>query len=167
MSLAPLPPATASALPVVEELTPAPDPWAVAPPRPPPAPALPRQRRPPPGPRAVLVRHRRPGRVAGRIHPPSEVPDPFAELARRLAAFPVPTLPGLPPFQGGVAGLFGYGLQHAIERIPRPRFDEFGVPDLAVGVYDWVIAWDHATGRAWLISTGYPEQDRRRAGRGQ
>jgi para-aminobenzoate synthetase component 1 len=84
-------------------------------------------------------------------------PDPFAELKRRLAAHPLVTVPGLPPFQGGVAGQFGYGLQHAIEKIPRPRFDEFLVPDLAVGVYDWVIAWDHRADRAWIVSTGYPD----------
>ncbi|HVK07293.1 MAG TPA: aminodeoxychorismate synthase component I [Gemmataceae bacterium] len=83
--------------------------------------------------------------------------DPFADLSRRLAAYPLPTLPGLPPFQGGLAGQFGYGLQHAIERLPRPRFDEFAVPDLAVGIYDWVVAFDHLQDRAWLLSTGYPD----------
>ena len=25
------------------------------------------------------------------------------------------------------------------------------------GIYDWVLAWDHGTSRAWLISTGLPE----------
>ncbi len=85
--------------------------------------------------------------------------DPFAELAALLRAFPCETIPGLPPFQGGVAGLWGYGLQHAVERLPRPRFDEFRTPDMAVGLYDWVVAFDHVTGRAWLISTGYPEAD--------
>jgi anthranilate/para-aminobenzoate synthase component I len=52
----------------------------------------------------------------------------------------LPTLPGLPPFQGGAAGLFGYDLCHHIERLPRPHFDEFQTPDLAVGLYDWVLA---------------------------
>lgn len=85
--------------------------------------------------------------------------DPFARLQDLLTAFPLPTLPGLPPFQGGIAGLWGYGLQHAVERIPRTRFDEFHTPDLAVGIYDWVIAWDHQQQRCWLISTGYPCHD--------
>jgi para-aminobenzoate synthetase component 1 len=91
-------------------------------------------------------------------------PDPFAELKAKLARFPLETLAGLPPFQGGVAGLFGYGLQHAVERLPRPRFDEFAAPDLAVGFYDWVIAFDHAVNRAWVIYTGYPETEPRRRG---
>jgi para-aminobenzoate synthetase component I len=64
------------------------------------------------------------------------------------------TLPGLPPFQGGVAGLWGYGLNRAIERISATKHDEFALPDLAVGLYDWVISFDHTTNQAWLISTG-------------
>src|SRR5439155_1076618 len=71
--------------------------------------------------------------------------------------WPAETLPGLPPFQGGAAGLFGYELCHHLERLPQPLVDEFAVPDLAVGLYDWVIAFDHAAHRAWLISTGLPE----------
>jgi len=85
--------------------------------------------------------------------------DPFAVLAEQLARWPVETLPGLPPFQGGAAGLLGYDLCHHIERLPRPRHDEFAVPDLAVGFYDWVIAFDHEQGRAWLIATGLPESE--------
>src|SRR5262249_26769630 len=66
---------------------------------------------------------------------------------------------GLPPFQGGAAGVLGYGLCHALENIPRPRFDEFGIPDLAVGFYDWVLAFDHLKERACLLSTGLPETE--------
>ncbi len=58
------------------------------------------------------------------------------------------------PFAGGVAGLFGYDLCHLIEKLPRPRFDEFRTPDLAIGLYDWVIGWDHQTNRSWIVSTG-------------
>jgi para-aminobenzoate synthetase component 1 len=79
---------------------------------------------------------------------------PFDVLANLLARFKAPIIEGLPPFQGGLAGLFGYGLCHHVERLPRPRVDEFEVPDLAVGAYDWVISFDHQQGRAWLVSTG-------------
>jgi para-aminobenzoate synthetase component 1 len=61
---------------------------------------------------------------------------------------------GLPPFTGGWAGFLGYGLGRAFERIAPPRFDEFAVPDLALGRYDWVIAFDHHTHRSWLICWG-------------
>jgi para-aminobenzoate synthetase component 1 len=93
--------------------------------------------------------------------------DPFDVVEEKLREFPTVTLPGLPPFQGGAAGLFGYDLCQHLERLPRPAFDDFAVPDLAVGLYDWVASFDHKTQRAWLIATGYPEQDlhkrRRRA----
>jgi para-aminobenzoate synthetase component 1 len=91
--------------------------------------------------------------------------DPFAALAGRLAPYRGETVPGLPPFQGGAAGLFGYDLCHHVERLPRPVFDEFATPDLAVGLYDWVVAFDHVRGRAWVVSTGFPETEpgRRRA----
>jgi para-aminobenzoate synthetase component 1 len=66
-------------------------------------------------------------------------------------------MPGLPPFVGGAAGLLGYDLCHYIERLPRPAVDEFCAPDLALGFYDWVLAFDHEQGRGWLIATGLPE----------
>jgi len=83
--------------------------------------------------------------------------DALAALERRLAGLTAQTVPDLPPFQGGAAGAFGYDLNRGLERLPRPRFDEFGVPALAVGFYDVVLAWDHLTQRAWLISQGLPE----------
>src|SRR6185503_8026312 len=42
---------------------------------------------------------------------------------------------------------------------PLPRHDDLAVPDIALGIYDWVLAWDHERSRAWLISTGLPERD--------
>src|SRR5207245_6080460 len=65
--------------------------------------------------------------------------DPFAVLKEHLARYHAERRPGLPPFQGGAAGLFGYDLCHYLGRLPRPQADEFAVPDLAVGFYDWVI----------------------------
>jgi para-aminobenzoate synthetase component I len=93
--------------------------------------------------------------------------DAWTLLGQRWAQFPAETVPGLPPFQGGVAGLFSYDLNRSLERVPAPEFDEFGVPALAVGLYDLVLAIDHHAERAWLISQGFPETEpharRRRA----
>jgi para-aminobenzoate synthetase component 1 len=87
--------------------------------------------------------------------------DPFALLEEKLREFPTRAQPDLPPFQGGAAGLFGYDLCQHLERLPHPAFDDFAVPDLAVGFYDWVAGFDHQTKRAYLIATGYPEKDLR------
>ena len=82
--------------------------------------------------------------------------DPFERLRGWSLQFQAETVPGLPPFQGGVAGLLSYELGGAWECLPRPEVDEFELPWLAVGVYDWVIAWDHLQQRAWVISHGFP-----------
>ena len=65
--------------------------------------------------------------------------------------------PGLPPFQGGAAGYLAYDWGRVLERLPAPRFDDLGLWDVVLGIYDWVIAWDHAQARAFVISTGMPE----------
>ena len=85
--------------------------------------------------------------------------DPFDRLRREMAAFTVEHVSGLPSFQGGAAGLLSYELGRCFERVPLPRYDEFRLPAMAVGLYDWVIAWDHAEGTAWIVSQGFPETD--------
>ena len=85
--------------------------------------------------------------------------EPLSPIWSTLANLQTAALPDLPPFQGGAIGLLGYELGGAWERIPRAAHDEFQIPDLAVGIYDWVIAWDHQTDRAWIISQGIPETD--------
>ncbi|MBI2939259.1 MAG: aminodeoxychorismate synthase component I [Chloroflexi bacterium] len=74
---------------------------------------------------------------------------PFEVLRPELSDRP--SLPDLPPFQGGAIGYFGYELRHHFERGSALPPDPAGVPDLVVGVYDWVLAWDHAQGRCWLV----------------
>src|SRR5690606_33213101 len=74
--------------------------------------------------------------------------DPFTALQRALARYRTDTLPGLPPFQGGAAGYFGYELGQHLETLPQAPYDDLALPDLCVGFYDWVLAWDPAAGRA-------------------
>jgi len=85
--------------------------------------------------------------------------EPFQQVAAKLDGFKAASLPDLPPFQGGAAGLFSYDLSRSLEKIPPPRFDEFHTPALVVGLYDVVLAFDHAQRRAWIISQGFPETD--------
>ena len=82
--------------------------------------------------------------------------DPLVPARAALQAFPTERDPALPPFQGGLAGFVGYDYGQVLERVPAPRTDDLDVPDVLLGFYDWVIAWDHQAGRAWLISTGLP-----------
>jgi para-aminobenzoate synthetase component 1 len=99
---------------------------------------------------------------------PAGAPDPLGQLRQRLAGWCAETCAELPPFQGGAAGLLSYELGRSLERLPAWRHDEFGLPALAVGLYDVVLAWDHVQGRAWLFSHGFPEKsldDQRRRAR--
>ncbi|MEJ7812364.1 MAG: aminodeoxychorismate synthase component I [Gemmatimonadaceae bacterium] len=83
--------------------------------------------------------------------------DALRAVRALLAPHAAPPVAGLPPFQGGAAGYLAYDWGAVLERLPTPRYDDLAIPDAMLGVYDWVIAWDHATGRAWIISTGLPE----------
>jgi para-aminobenzoate synthetase component 1 len=93
------------------------------------------------------------------LNVPVDGTDALGRLQRRLVEFSAAPVPGLPPFQGGAAGYWGYDLNRALERVAAPRFDEFAAPALAVGLYDVVVAFDHVERRAWLISQGFPEHD--------
>jgi para-aminobenzoate synthetase component 1 len=79
----------------------------------------------------------------------------FAAIRDLLHDLACPTVPGLPPFQGGVAGVLGYecGLARLDLEPPPARTAE---PVLAVGVYDVVFAFDHDLGHGWFISQGVP-----------
>jgi len=81
------------------------------------------------------------------------------DVRARLAAHRAEPIAGLPPFQGGAAGYIAYDWGLTLERLPAPRLDDLALPDVVVGIYDWVLAWDHVASRAWLISTGMPETD--------
>ncbi|MFQ3652335.1 MAG: aminodeoxychorismate synthase, component I, partial [Gemmataceae bacterium] len=89
---------------------------------------------------------------------------PLDCLAEHLGPSELP-VPHLPPFQGGLAGLWSYELGQQLECVPRARFNEFRLPTLAVGLYDLVLSWDHAANRGWLLSTGQPESGQARRSR--
>jgi para-aminobenzoate synthetase component I len=56
-------------------------------------------------------------------------------------------------------GFFGYDLRDHVERVPRRTTADLSVPDLLLGLYDAVVAFDHDRNEAFLCSTGYPERD--------
>ena len=90
---------------------------------------------------------------------PSVDVDPFRLVTDRLRPWAATEEADLPPFQGGAAGLFGYGLSRWTERLPPPARDEFQTPDLLLGLYDWVLAFDHDTGTCHCVSQGFPEEN--------
>ncbi|HEX3273706.1 MAG TPA: aminodeoxychorismate synthase component I [Gemmatimonadales bacterium] len=91
--------------------------------------------------------------------------DPLLAVRDLLAPFATEPVPGLPPFQGGAAGYVGYDYGAVLERLPAPRYDDLAIPDVVLGLYDWVVAWDHRVGTAWIISTGLPAEGAAREAR--
>jgi para-aminobenzoate synthetase component 1 len=65
---------------------------------------------------------------------------------------------GLPPvpFAGGAVGYWAYDFGRRLERLPEHARDDLGLPDAVAGLYDVVGVFEHASGRAWLTSTGLP-----------
>ena len=81
--------------------------------------------------------------------------DDLKSVTDELQHFPTQRLQQMPPFQGGVAGVINYGFGRAIEpRVENPQNDEFQFPGFSLGIYDWVIAFDHHAQSAYIIANG-------------
>jgi para-aminobenzoate synthetase component 1 len=62
------------------------------------------------------------------------------------------------PFTGGAIGYFSYDLARRFERLPQLAAADIPLPEMAVGLYDWVFVVDHDEQRSWLAGAG---RDRR------
>lgn len=76
--------------------------------------------------------------------------DPFALLREQLGP-PAPGIAGV-PFCGGAIGYFAYDLARRVERLPAVCEDAEGIPQMAVGIYDWALVVDHQGRRSRLVS---------------
>ena len=66
------------------------------------------------------------------------------------------------PFAGGAAGYISYDIGHFIEKLPSRAVDDLKLPECCFGFYDLVLAFDNLLGKAFLVSTGFPELDESR-----
>jgi para-aminobenzoate synthetase component I len=96
-------------------------------------------------------------RTAARLNGAVMEGDPFDVLEGLSQRYQVESRSELPPFQTGMVGYFGYGLRHHVERVSAHAQADVPWPDLALGLYDLVLAVDHVSRRAWLLASGYPE----------
>ncbi len=86
------------------------------------------------------------------------VEQPFQYLKQVMNKYKLDHKPGYPLFQGGALGFFSYDLCHYLEEVNYPKHaDENPYPDLAIGLYDIIIAVDHVEKKSELVSTGFPE----------
>ncbi len=84
---------------------------------------------------------------------------PLEALRACLAPYRLPPQPDLPAFPGAAIGYFAYDLGRELERVARPPRRAGLTDDIAVNLYDTLLAIDHALDRCVLIATGFPETD--------
>ena len=80
----------------------------------------------------------------------------FGRLRELAVDLTAPTIPGLPPFQGGVAGFLSYECGLARLGVQPPTVTTTDVPLLSLHVYDVVFAYDHDLQTGWFVSQGLP-----------
>jgi anthranilate synthase component 1 len=82
--------------------------------------------------------------------------DPLGALARQTRAWRVVPPAGLrqplPPFVGGAVGFLSYEAAGTFEPVPPAAHDPHGLPLALFGLYDTVVAFDHAYGMMQVIS---------------
>ena len=87
------------------------------------------------------------------------VGNPFDVLGQTLEKYVIQPCPYPIPLVGGVVGYFSYDLCHFIERLPATAIDDFHLPECYLAFYDSVLAFDNLEGKAYVVATGFPEQE--------
>lgn len=77
--------------------------------------------------------------------------EPLAELRALLRQYRCAAHPDI-PFVGGAVGYFSYEYGASLERVSSSHVDDLGTADIDLGFHDGVVAFDHATTRAYLIA---------------
>jgi para-aminobenzoate synthetase component 1 len=99
--------------------------------------------------------------IAGANTHETSLGDPFLLLKQVLAEY-APVEQSSLPFTGGALGYFAYDLARRIERVPNLADDAEHLPEMAVGIYDWVVVVDHAEQKSWLVGHGHDPRTEQR-----
>ncbi len=79
--------------------------------------------------------------------------DPLELLRSRLREVRAAHLKELPPFAGGAVGYAGYDVVRYVEHLPNPPEDDRHLPDMAFGLYDRMVVFDHVNKTLFVIAT--------------
>ncbi len=92
--------------------------------------------------------------------------DPIAWIEEYRQRYRTPDVPGLPRFNGGLVGYFGYDSVRYFEpRLgPAPGEDVLGVPDILLMRSEEVVVFDNLRGSLFLVVHVDPAEEGARAG---
>ncbi len=88
--------------------------------------------------------------------------NPLDTLGRYLETYRMDSSILPAPFAGGAVGYISYDIRNFIEKLPNKAVDDLQLPECHLGFYDLVLAFDNLLGKAFIISTGFPELDEKR-----
>ena len=77
--------------------------------------------------------------------------NPLQRLRELVTSYPQAGIEGLPPFQGGAAGMLSYDFVRYLEKLPDTAEDDLHIPDAHFFMFDRVIAFDHVLKKCWVI----------------
>ncbi len=89
--------------------------------------------------------------------------DPLQIVEELMAPRKPAPVGGLPRFNGGVVGYFGYDLVRFMERLPATARTDLHVPDMALMLADNLVVFDHVRHRLLVIANLRVEADLRGA----
>lgn len=87
----------------------------------------------------------------------TEQGNPFDVLGGLLEAYRLDSFVAPVPFWGGAVGYLSYDLCHFIEHLPTTAIDDLKLPESYFCFYDTILAFDNLEGKAYIVSTGFPE----------
>ncbi|HEY8570340.1 anthranilate synthase component I [Microbulbifer sp.] len=99
--------------------------------------------------------------VDGKVVEQKQVEDPLAFVEEFQGRYKVPEIEGLPRFNGGLVGYFGYDCVRYVE----PKLakscppDTLGTPDILLMVSDELVVFDNLAGAVIFIVHANPEQE--------
>ncbi|MBL8853839.1 MAG: anthranilate synthase component I [Planctomycetaceae bacterium] len=85
-----------------------------------------------------------------------ESAQPLEFLRQQVTKHSVAPRPDLPPLTGGAIGYFGYDVVRYFERLPSTPADDRHLPDLAFGLFDQLVVFDHVYKTLSLIVLATP-----------
>ncbi len=77
--------------------------------------------------------------------------NPIDVLKELMASYKSAVLPGMPRFNGGAVGFFGYDTVRYFENLPDVPRDDIGLPELHFMFADEIIAFDHLRQKMHII----------------